>query len=61
MLICGQFIAKDLNLWSTLLFVRFEKSQKKVFQTTILNFGIFFLEIWRFEKRIALSKKATFI
>ena len=25
MLICGQFIAKDLNLWSTLLFVRFEK------------------------------------
>jgi hypothetical protein len=25
MLICGQFIAKDLKLWSTLLFVRFEK------------------------------------
>ena len=25
MLICGQFIAKDLNLWSTLLFVCFEK------------------------------------
>ena len=25
MLICGQFIAKDLNLWSTLLFVSFEK------------------------------------
>ena len=25
MLICGQFIAKDLNLWSTLLFVHFEK------------------------------------
>jgi len=25
MLICGQFIAKDLNLWSTLLYVRFEK------------------------------------
>ena len=26
MLICGQFIAKDLILWSTLSFVRFEKS-----------------------------------
>ena len=25
MLICGQFIAKDENLWSTLLFVCFEK------------------------------------
>ena len=25
MLICGQFIAKDVNLWSTLLFERFEK------------------------------------
>ena len=25
MLICGQFIAKDVNLWSTFLFVRFEK------------------------------------
>ena len=25
MLICGQFIAKDLNIWSTLLFVHFEK------------------------------------
>ena len=25
MLICGQFIAKDVKLWSTLLFVRFEK------------------------------------
>ena len=25
MLICGQFIAKDFNLWSTFLFVRFEK------------------------------------
>ena len=25
MLICGQFIAKYLNLWSTLVFVRFEK------------------------------------
>ena len=25
MLIGGQFIGKDLNLWSTLLFVRFEK------------------------------------
>ena len=23
--ICGQFIAKDFDLWSTLLFVRFEK------------------------------------
>ena len=23
--ICGQSIAKDLNLWSTLIFVRFEK------------------------------------
>ena len=27
MLICGQFIAKDLNLWSTLVFVRFEKEK----------------------------------
>ena len=25
LLICGQFIPKDLNLWSTILFVRFEK------------------------------------
>ena len=25
MLICGQFIAKDLNLWSTLVFVHFKK------------------------------------
>ena len=25
MLICGQFIAENLNLWSTLLFVCFEK------------------------------------
>ena len=25
MLICGQFITKDVNLWSTLVFVRFEK------------------------------------
>jgi hypothetical protein len=25
MLICGQFLAKDLNLWPTLLFARFEK------------------------------------
>ena len=25
MLICGQFIATDMNLWSTLLFLPFEK------------------------------------
>ena len=29
MLICGQFIAKDLNLWSTLLFVRLLRPLKK--------------------------------
>jgi hypothetical protein len=29
MLICGQFISKDLNLWSTLLFVHFEKLNSK--------------------------------
>ena len=32
MLICGQFIAKDGNLLSTLLFVRFEKLNFSGFQ-----------------------------
>ena len=31
MLICGQFIAKYLNLWSTLIFVSFENSNFPIF------------------------------
>ena len=43
MLFCGQFIAKDLNLWSTLLFVRFEK--------------LFFSEFWGPLNLLGSSKK----
>jgi hypothetical protein len=43
MLICGQFIAKYLNLWSTLLFVGFEK----------LNFSDF----WGPQNLLELSTK----
>ena len=47
MLICGQFIAKDVNLWSTLLFERFEK----------LNFSDF----WGPQNLLGPSKKTQLL
>ena len=47
MLICGQFIAKDMNLWSTLLFVRFEK--------------LFFSDFWGPLNLLGPSKKTQLL
>ena len=47
MLICGQFIAKDVNLWSTLVYVCFEK--------------LIFSDYWGPQNLLGLSKKTQLL